>query len=188
MVDDASIVVNDLPSMDFMLNPYFYRLLNKDQRDRDDSSSKTENYNKILKYNDENPYFTEGFHNYQLHLITGLQEGEMFNEGDGTLTANVELYSHSSAKSFADIPLKSVYTEYGFYVEEDKKMEFIEVESETPNVDDVTIYGWVILDPSNNFVLLYSLYDEPVEMCGQLFLDEGGVIQINIDTLCEVET
>ena len=60
MADKESIVVEDLPSTNFMLNPYFYKLLNYSE---DKTKTRTfEDYNKVLEY-------TDVPHCYELHLI-----------------------------------------------------------------------------------------------------------------------
>lgn len=169
MADENSIVVDDLPSTNFMLNPYFYRLLNYEE---DKEGTTYTDYNKVLEY-------TDAPHTYEFHLISSLSEGVLFDEDTGQLTDRVTLLPDIKA----DVLLQTYFTEYGFYVKEEDKFEMINLGD-----DDVTIYGWVILDPINDFVLLYGLYDEALDVCGELFLDEGNIVQINIDTLCsEVE-
>ena len=178
MADKESIVVEDLPSTNFMLNPYFYKLLNYSE---DKTKTRTfEDYNKVLEY-------TDVPHCYELHLITVIDttvdEGEesksieeiMFDENTGKLTDKVTLLPNIKA----DIYLQTFITEYGFNVVENEIVNVINIGD-----DDVTIYGWVILDQDNEFVLLYGLYNEALDVCGELFLDEGNTMQINIDTSC----
>lgn len=183
MADKDSIVVEDLPSTNFMLNPYFYKLLNYRE---DKTKTRTfEDYNKVLEY-------TDVPHCYELHLITDIDttvdEGEesksieeiMFDENTGKLTDKVTLLIDSEEKPVkADVYLQTFITEYGFNVVENDIVDVLNIGD-----DDVTIYGWVILDQVNEFVLLYGLYNEALDVCGELFLDEGNTMQINIDTSC----
>lgn len=166
MVDKDSIVTDDLPSMDFLLNPYFFRLLNENK-----IQGCEEYYNAILEYTDD-------FHEYELCLITNIDTGDLFNDSTGTVSGNVTLLDDNTASVF----LKTTMTEYGFYVTEQDSMEILNLGEE-----DVHMYGWVIKDTTNDFVLLYSIYDEPIDVCEQLFLDEGGFVQIKVDILCEVQ-